>query len=137
MSLCPNHQTPLQQVTAEGHTGLRCGVCGGLWLPYSFINSLRYDRQFDPDEFKRHLIADQSGSSGKVCPDNCGPLHVTRVRDVELDWCPTCHGAWFDANELARMLEHHPPDGPRHSFGRELAGGILIELILPFLRWPS
>ena len=42
-----------------------------------------------------------------TCP-RCGATLVNRAwRGVSLDSCPSCHGLWLDAGELA-MLAHEP-----------------------------
>jgi Zn-finger nucleic acid-binding protein len=111
MAQCPIDKTQMIPATAEGHVGLRCGACAGMWLPSSYIDSLRFDRQFDPDSFKQQLRDGAKSGIGKRCPAGCGPLSTSCLRDAQLDWCPTCHGVWFDSGELQRILENHPRAG--------------------------
>lgn len=44
------------------------------------------------------------------CPRDDTELLTTTVEDLELDSCPTCHGLWFDAGELAEASEKADPD---------------------------
>jgi len=37
------------------------------------------------------------------CPACRAELVVVEREGVELDWCPFCHGLWFDAGELAAL----------------------------------
>ncbi len=37
-------------------------------------------------------------------------LQATKVRGVEVDRCPECHGVWFDERELPRLLDEAPSD---------------------------
>ncbi|MGH8273457.1 MAG: zf-TFIIB domain-containing protein [Gammaproteobacteria bacterium] len=34
------------------------------------------------------------------CPACKAPLVVVEREEIEVDWCPACHGVWFDAGEL-------------------------------------
>ncbi len=34
------------------------------------------------------------------CPTCKAPLVVVERESIEVDWCPECHGVWFDAGEL-------------------------------------
>jgi Zn-finger nucleic acid-binding protein len=34
------------------------------------------------------------------CPACRKPLVVVERESIEVDWCPSCHGVWFDAGEL-------------------------------------
>jgi uncharacterized protein len=40
-----------------------------------------------------------------ICP-TCGKdAVIVEYQDIELDYCPACHGVWFDAGELELLLE--------------------------------
>ena len=39
------------------------------------------------------------------CPVCEEPLIVVEREKIELDFCPRCHGLWFDAGELALLAE--------------------------------
>jgi hypothetical protein len=40
-----------------------------------------------------------------ICPSCRQHLIVVEFEKVELDFCPNCHGVWFDAGELELLLE--------------------------------
>ena len=40
-----------------------------------------------------------------VCIACRRPMIVVEYKKIELDFCPNCHGSWFDHDELALMLE--------------------------------
>ena len=40
-----------------------------------------------------------------ICPACRQPMIVVEYKQIELDFCPNCHGSWFDRDELALMLE--------------------------------
>jgi Zn-finger nucleic acid-binding protein len=111
MAQCPVDKAQMIPATAEGHAGLRCGTCAGLWLPQAYIDSLRHDRHFDPAAFRQQLRDGATGGIGKHCPAGCGKLNVSKLRETQLDWCPTCDGVWFDSGELQSVLENHPRVG--------------------------
>lgn len=39
------------------------------------------------------------------CPVCKNPLVVVERESIEVDWCPGCHGVWFDAGELELLAE--------------------------------
>ena len=39
------------------------------------------------------------------CPACKAPLVVVERESIEVDWCPDCHGVWFDAGELELLAE--------------------------------
>jgi Zn-finger nucleic acid-binding protein len=104
---CLRDGVALAVADAEGHVGHRCPQCASLWLPAAFLAALARDRGFDLDAFHAKLAAGIEGDSGFACP---GGHALARVdyRSLELDWCPTCRGVWFDAGELRRLLDLHP-----------------------------
>ena len=38
------------------------------------------------------------------CPVDKSPMLVVEHQRIELDYCPACHGVWFDGGELALLL---------------------------------
>lgn len=44
------------------------------------------------------------------CPKCSGTLVPTKIRDTEIDRCPTCRGIWLDANELQTLLALSPDE---------------------------
>lgn len=39
------------------------------------------------------------------CPACKSPLIVVERECIEVDWCPDCHGIWFDRGELAILAD--------------------------------
>ncbi len=39
------------------------------------------------------------------CPACKQPLIVVERTGIEVDWCPACHGIWFDAGEIELLAE--------------------------------
>jgi Zn-finger nucleic acid-binding protein len=40
-----------------------------------------------------------------ICPACKKDMIVVEYRHIELDYCPTCRGVWFDCGELELMLQ--------------------------------
>ena len=57
------------------------------------------------------------------CPVCDKPLIVVEHRGIELDWCPSCRGLWFDAGELELLAEE---SGRRLSPAEITATGSLV-----------
>ena len=38
------------------------------------------------------------------CPVDKSPMLVVEHKKIELDYCPSCHGVWFDGGELGQFL---------------------------------
>ena len=42
-----------------------------------------------------------------ICPVCKYDMIVVEYHDIELDYCTTCHGVWFDSGELELLLDSH------------------------------
>ena len=40
-----------------------------------------------------------------ICPACKSDALIVEYKNIELDYCPTCRGVWFDAGELELLLE--------------------------------
>jgi Zn-finger nucleic acid-binding protein len=40
-----------------------------------------------------------------ICPACKNPMIVVEHNKIELDYCPECHGVWFDSGELELFLD--------------------------------
>lgn len=79
-----------------------CDSCHGIWTERRHLNvetEQAVGRISSLDLKQRtDVVAD------KACPRCATPrLHTRRVRGLELDLCPVCHGVWFDRGELDRL----------------------------------
>lgn len=41
-----------------------------------------------------------------ICPRCKSSLIVVEYEDIELDWCPSCEGLWFDRGEMELVASH-------------------------------
>jgi Zn-finger nucleic acid-binding protein len=111
---CPRCKTELSECETERLRYVECTGCGGLWLDEQVFERVVEERQ--------SVVTDAlSSSSTHPARGNkleaavrylaCPVCHETMTRrnfgagsGVILDWCRG-HGWWFDAEELARVLE--------------------------------
>jgi Zn-finger nucleic acid-binding protein len=47
-----------------------------------------------------------------ICPACKSDMIVVEHHKIELDYCPSCHGVWFDSGELELLLESAGLDSP-------------------------
>ena len=48
----------------------------------------------------------------RICPHCRKALVALEYRDIEMDWCPACRGAWLDRGELGLLLHGDPAAEP-------------------------
>jgi len=48
-----------------------------------------------------------------ICPACKSDMIVVEYHQIELDYCPGCHGVWFDSGELELLLESAGLDSPQ------------------------
>jgi uncharacterized protein len=51
----------------------------------------------------------------RICPECSLPLESTNIGDVELDFCSSCQGIWFDHNELKSITPKNSQSPPEFS----------------------
>lgn len=49
-----------------------------------------------------------------ICPVCTKDMIVVEHHQIELDYCPNCHGVWFDTGELGLLLESMKLTGPEN-----------------------
>jgi len=108
---CPGDGNYLALSTAEGHAGHRCPKCEGLWLPAALLDSMAKARRFEIAPLHAKLATLAHGERVLPCPEG-HRLSRLEYRTLEIDWCADCHGIWFDAGELRRLIDIHPDEGP-------------------------
>ncbi|MEP7075690.1 MAG: zf-TFIIB domain-containing protein [Acidobacteriota bacterium] len=62
-------------------------------------------------KMKEKLASDQAKSLEIKCPKCDGTLHATDFEGIKIDVCDKCHGAWFDAGELAQVIHKDEKHG--------------------------
>jgi Zn-finger nucleic acid-binding protein len=52
-----------------------------------------------------------------ICPACRSDMIVVEHKKIELDYCPKCHGVWFDSGELELFLESIKLENPGRFVG--------------------
>ncbi len=52
-----------------------------------------------------------AGATGMNCPRCDGKLVETDFEQIKIDVCDKCSGAWFDAGELAQVIDKNENSG--------------------------
>jgi Zn-finger nucleic acid-binding protein len=98
-------------------SGFACGDCKGLWLSKRWIEDIKHQRgNFSTTAFFGKFR--QAIQTAKLpCPTGCGPLVVCTIYAVELDWCETCGGVWFDSQEMEQARSFWRPSDNSSGLG--------------------
>lgn len=101
---CPTDGNILKAGEVEAHAGYGCSSCKGAWLPKSYVASLKYTKEFEPEKFWTNLTNKPHHITQFRCPSNCGVLHS--IDDLAgIKYCSTCLGMWFESSTLTMMLK--------------------------------
>lgn len=103
---CPKCNGILSAKESEGHIGFVCEICNGMWIPNKYIESLKHNYIFDPANFIETL-SESYTETEHTCPSCNTNLHHSIFKEIELEWCKSCNGVWFDKNELNSLVELH------------------------------
>ena len=105
---CPRDAAILELKTVGQASVQTCPQCSGMFLEHGQLNAIAAptpgDLEFSTVDLDSYQHDDDHG------PISC-PRDATTMRKVDfnidsniiLDYCPTCHGFWLDANELVRI----------------------------------
>jgi hypothetical protein len=63
------------------------------------------------EKMRSKLAAEDSKDLGLACPKCDGTLHETDYEKVKIDVCDKCGGVWFDAGELAQVVDKEKDGG--------------------------
>lgn len=103
---CPTDGSVLKSDKTEDHTGYGCVSCKGSWLPKSYIYSIKYTKDFEPQKFFNELSATTNEIIHSKCPSSCGFLSTT-TDSKGISYCTSCYGVWFEENALKEMLKRY------------------------------
>ena len=102
---CPADKHELVVASTESRTGWKCSDCSGVWLPKTFISTFHLTHPGFVFPFYEGLVLNTTGVSNLECPEGHGVLQQSVSREIELDWCKSCQGIWFDQGELMSLVE--------------------------------
>ena len=100
---CPDDSTAILVHSSEGRSGWKCSTCSGIWLPRSYIDVFEIDYPDLLSPFYKGSDISAISTSNRQCLDGHGQLSRSESAGIELDWCKTCRGFWFDKGELAKI----------------------------------
>jgi hypothetical protein len=63
------------------------------------------------ERMKAHLAVENAQSVGLKCPKCEGDLLEADYQKIKIDVCNQCHGVWFDAGELAQVIDKDKEGG--------------------------
>ena len=63
------------------------------------------------EKMKAKLSAENAQSGALKCPKCDGKLVETNFENIKIDVCDTCSGSWFDAGELAQVIDKNEGSG--------------------------
>lgn len=101
---CPSCSSGCSLIPSEGDKGFYCSQCDGLWLAKETLNSLCEVNKLDSNILRKKLREERRVDNSKACPNCVKTLATSAVNNMELDWCETCDGVWFDRGECQRIL---------------------------------
>ena len=101
---CPKCNKKMVLKEGEGHIGLTCNLCEGIWLSGRYFSSLKYENDFNPDNFMISLQSSNPKETNLMCPGCGNNLNYSVINNIELDWCGSCEGVWFDKSELGALV---------------------------------
>lgn len=117
--ICPRCNADLE---VREHAGIRtstCPRCNGNWIGGTAL-AILFERDRDAPHIEEALeaILDMDyRNSRRLCPECRGRhLKLLLVDDVELDYCVSCKGLYFDPGELEQVFpaagKPNPAAGP-------------------------
>lgn len=135
---CPHTHGTLEVRDAQTHIGYACSECGGVWLPYKYVDALRFTYAFSSSQFYDALACSGSKEVAERCPFGCGPLTRVNHGEQSVSWCRSCRGVWFESGDLAALIRTLDRlDGVPTNGGRWLAAEVGGSLLAFLLGWPS
>jgi hypothetical protein len=69
------------------------------------------------EKMKDKLVADQAKATQMDCPRCDGKLVETEFEHIRIDVCDKCSGSWFDAGELAQIVDKSSGGWLKRFFG--------------------
>jgi ribosomal protein L31 len=63
------------------------------------------------EKMKAHLAVENAKSLEIKCPKCDGTLMEAAYENINIDICNKCHGVWFDAGELAQVIDKDKQGG--------------------------
>ncbi len=101
-AMCPFCDERALSPQADHGTRLRCDGCKGLFVPAAEVEDMILHLMQEPWSLDVNLQV--TGEGVRTCPRCAAKMQPVRLFSIPLDRCVE-HGIWFDAKELAMVLE--------------------------------
>ncbi len=111
---CPRCKTVLGAVMLGGISALECQTCDGLWVKTETFNAICADREKQAavigiDSPAQHEIDTPVADAARylpcvACGEMMNRMNFANRSGIIIDICKP-HGAWFDRDELRRIVE--------------------------------
>lgn len=63
------------------------------------------------EKLRGHLAVEHAEETSMKCPRCDGTLLEADYQHIKIDVCNKCHGVWFDAGELAQVIDKDKQGG--------------------------
>jgi len=105
--ICPRCNTSMETRDEDGIRSSVCVQCNGIWIGGAALARL-FERDRDAphiEEALEAMLGVDYRSSRRYCPACRGRhLKAVMIDDVELDYCVSCKGLYFDQGELEQVF---------------------------------
>jgi len=101
---CPRCSNETLSKIPEENQGYGCSRCDGIWLTKENLLSIRLQHNLDISLLRAQLIKDKRSDGLRNCPNCSQGLVTSTICEIELDWCASCDGIWFDPGEFSGMV---------------------------------
>lgn len=131
---CPNCSKPLTLMTQKDAQAHKCESCKGLFLTENDMKKVAPDLERYDEEIAGQLAG--LPASKRDCPACAVKARVMTFQGVSLDYCPQCHGIWFDHHELKAIIDKQTtgntatPGAPAPATFGDTAGDIAGHLVM-------
>jgi len=105
--ICPRCNTDLEVQDRDGIRTSTCPQCNGNWIGGAALARL-FDRDRDAphiEEALEAILGLDYRNSRRRCPEcRSRQMKLLLVDDIELDYCVSCKGLYFDPGELEQVF---------------------------------
>jgi Zn-finger nucleic acid-binding protein len=109
----------MKKASRDGVLVDTCPTCGGIWLDAGELDALERKEGKERSELlhqARQELAEESQQILRLvgmCPKcQAAKLKVLVRHGIQLDYCPSCKGLYFDHLELDRVMQASKEKGP-------------------------
>lgn len=97
----------MARANSSGLDTQSCLYCNGVWLNKTTLETLLKKEEKSPsiNSISTEFHKNNEGGIHKNCPECTEEkLELIHTHGVELDFCPSCNGLFFDEGEIEKVL---------------------------------